>query len=526
MKLKFLSNIKQIILLLIILIFVLLAFWNNEVSAKTWNVDDDGGADFEEIQKAVDSAESGDNIKVSEGTYTENLIVDKSINLIGDGEKNTIIDGGKNSNVVKINADSVNISGFKIINGGKGFRDSGIKVESSNNIIYENNCSFQTNGIYLDNSHNNFISKNICSSNSKYGIKLYYTNNTIVTNNICTNNKDSIYFENSSKNTIKNSMSSYNEIGLYLAYASNNNIIKNNTFSYNDDYGIILNFISNNNEISKNTISNNRRGIIVQSFSRNNTAEYNNIFENIKSGIYALCNNNYSIKAINNWWGDSSGPYHHTNPNGKGDEVTEYVEFTPWLSESTSQIDENGGTSSDEKFIEIIFSPHGMLCIIAIIVVISAVGRVKRGKKKKLQLQTSQQQYTQQNPYLQSPQSLISSQPIPPLQQIQPQKVQQFPSQQPIQQPQTQQRFQPQQRPQVAQQQPIQQPHMQKQYAKNQTFQPTTFQHHQMKPQQYHQNPSQNNKRSQVPMVNCPYCKAQVLAKFKFCNMCGKQIKT
>jgi len=40
-----------------------------------------------------------------------------------------------------------------------------------------------------------------------------------------------------------------------------------------------------------------------------------------------------TINAIDNWWGDQSGPYHPSkNPDGKGDEISDYVEFDPWLS--------------------------------------------------------------------------------------------------------------------------------------------------------------------------------------------------
>jgi hypothetical protein len=38
------------------------------------------------------------------------------------------------------------------------------------------------------------------------------------------------------------------------------------------------------------------------------------------------------VDAINNWWGDDSGPYHPTlNPQGKGNKVSDNVLFDPWL---------------------------------------------------------------------------------------------------------------------------------------------------------------------------------------------------
>lgn len=39
-----------------------------------------------------------------------------------------------------------------------------------------------------------------------------------------------------------------------------------------------------------------------------------------------------TLMAENNWWGDDSGPYHPTtNPNGQGDQVSDYVDYDPWL---------------------------------------------------------------------------------------------------------------------------------------------------------------------------------------------------
>jgi len=59
---------------------------------ETITVDDDGGADYETIQDAVDAAEDGDTVRVYEGTYEENVVVDKSIDLVGSGS--AIIEAG------------------------------------------------------------------------------------------------------------------------------------------------------------------------------------------------------------------------------------------------------------------------------------------------------------------------------------------------------------------------------------------------------------------------------------------------
>lgn len=41
---------------------------------------------------------------------------------------------------------------------------------------------------------------------------------------------------------------------------------------------------------------------------------------------------NGSLSAVNNWWGDATGPFHPgLNPQGKGDTVSDNVLFSPWL---------------------------------------------------------------------------------------------------------------------------------------------------------------------------------------------------
>ena len=44
------------------------------------------------------------------------------------------------------------------------------------------------------------------------------------------------------------------------------------------------------------------------------------------------CDGPPNVDARNNWWGDASGPYHPTlNSGGLGDEVSNNVDFDPWL---------------------------------------------------------------------------------------------------------------------------------------------------------------------------------------------------
>jgi F-box protein 11 len=51
----------------------------------------DGSGDFSTIGAAVEAAEPGDTVKVTPGTYTESVVIDKDLTVIGDGRREDII---------------------------------------------------------------------------------------------------------------------------------------------------------------------------------------------------------------------------------------------------------------------------------------------------------------------------------------------------------------------------------------------------------------------------------------------------
>jgi len=71
--------ITGMILTLLLVSMLSLAFNIQPVKAEptTWTVDDDGPADFHTIQEAINVANAGDTILVRDGTYTENVKVNK-----------------------------------------------------------------------------------------------------------------------------------------------------------------------------------------------------------------------------------------------------------------------------------------------------------------------------------------------------------------------------------------------------------------------------------------------------------------
>lgn len=82
-------------------------------------------------------------------------------------------------------------------------------------------------------------------------------------------------------------------------------------------------------------LSSGRAGVYVSNFyyfspgNARPTIHYNDISGN-QWGVYNATAR--TVDAINNWWGDPSGPFHPLlNPLGSGDRVSDRVDFIPWL---------------------------------------------------------------------------------------------------------------------------------------------------------------------------------------------------
>ena len=125
--------------------------------AETWTVDDDGKADFDNIQSALYSASDGDVIVVMPGTYTSTQdayvvnMYGKAVTLRSSdpSEPNvvaaTIIDGeGTRRGIACFNDEtsSTSISGFTITNG---YADSGGGMYNLNSSPTLTNCIFKNN---------------------------------------------------------------------------------------------------------------------------------------------------------------------------------------------------------------------------------------------------------------------------------------------------------------------------------------------------------------------------------------------
>jgi parallel beta-helix repeat protein len=179
--------------------------------SRTITVDDNGPADFHVVQEAINAANPGDAIYVYDGTYYENVVVNKTVSLIGENKSNTIIDGNGVGpmGTVWLQSDNSSITGFTIRNGEYGVRISG-------SIAYfprftghriEDNCIVENlyGAICLQTCANNTISNNIIENNTLFGIHIWSSaNNTIINNTVVNNGHGIDFYGNSNDNILRN----------------------------------------------------------------------------------------------------------------------------------------------------------------------------------------------------------------------------------------------------------------------------------------------------------------------------------
>jgi len=146
------------------------------LASNTWYVDGVNGSDANDCQTAliacktighaISLASSGDSIIVAAATYTENLTIGISLNVIGSGASTTIIDGGRTGRVVTIPISNVqvNLANVTIRNGLGRYGGGGVynfgtltiiaSVVSGNEVMPPKTCFFgcvaSGGGIYND----------------------------------------------------------------------------------------------------------------------------------------------------------------------------------------------------------------------------------------------------------------------------------------------------------------------------------------------------------------------------------------
>ncbi|MBC7128358.1 MAG: right-handed parallel beta-helix repeat-containing protein, partial [Thermoplasmatales archaeon] len=315
-----------------------------DLENKVW-IDDDynsstfgyGYDHFNTIQQGINAVGEGGKVIVHDGTYKENIVINKEISLVGD----PVIDaqGGIG---ISIEANNTLVENFTIYNG-----TTGIRVYNSSFTVQDviiNNCTiynFTDNGISFENVINSWVNNTQVNSSSR-GIYLYSSSHNNITDCIVHHNTgNGIYINHtSSNNTITNCSAYNNSVGIHVKWSHDNKII-NCTVYNSSGHGIFLEDTSLNTNVINceshhnvdsgiaiayaptNVINcsfyNNRLGINLWHGSGNNITNCS-AYENTQAGIAlttsSSSNNITNCSAYNNYYGiwlDSSSNNNITN---------------------------------------------------------------------------------------------------------------------------------------------------------------------------------------------------------------------
>jgi len=213
------------------------------------------GLEYTTIQQAIDARETldGHTIFVGEGTYYENVTVNKSLSLVGENESTTIIDGNYTENPVLITASHVNMTGFTFQ-----------KATILDSYMEAHGLQSYAIRVGAGAAYNN-IRHNIITDNPRFGIIVNESTHNMIS--------DDLFVENS-----------WSDLTLH---SSSSNIVFNNTFRnmnltpHGEGIGVVN---STDNEFYDNHILNKALGIVLDSSDRNRFYA-NNMTDNL-SGFY------------------------------------------------------------------------------------------------------------------------------------------------------------------------------------------------------------------------------------------------
>jgi pimeloyl-ACP methyl ester carboxylesterase len=136
-----------------------------------------------------------------------------------------------------------------------------------------------------------------------------------------------LVYNNSTLNISDGNISCLNDgISLYSEASANISGVK---ISDATDAGIIVfnNTTPDTINITKSEITNNNYGFVV--FNSDISVHQNSIHDNFTAGAFTFIP--IDLDFTSNYWGDSSGPIHLSNPDGVGDEVSDNILFKPFL---------------------------------------------------------------------------------------------------------------------------------------------------------------------------------------------------
>lgn len=323
----------------------------------TFYVDNDGDPDIycTSIREGIQNAGNGDTVYVYNGTYNENRLIWRSINLTGEEKNTTIVDGNFKGSVIDIKSDNVVVRGFTLKNikefpyfegyygcvkigakhalitdnimtpgklddymQGAGVYLRGPEISENiikNNIIYYNGGTGRAVGVHIVlGSHDNIVENN--EIYGCYGVAIEphgstgCDHNTVVSNYFH-NMGIGVYIDEIIDNVVQRTRISSNTIAYCEAgvstFFAGDVFIENNTVTHCAEGIELWGFGFTNCYVVSNNISDNDLGIYAA--GENNMIYYNNFVNNTKNAETEITRHTWynPTTKIGNYWDDYKG---------------------------------------------------------------------------------------------------------------------------------------------------------------------------------------------------------------------------
>lgn len=336
-----------------------LLFLFSTTNATVWYVHPD--STLNSIQAGLDSCSTDDTVLVAAGTYCEELAwpSTQGIDLISEsGPDTTVVERYGNGKLALIYGSVISIgtgvdsttviNGFTIRNGSSYDAGGGISCYHcsptiTGNIITGNEACISGGGIHCECSSPTITGNTITGNRADGyggGICCAINSSATITGNVIANNAAHYYgggidcrvgsSPTITGNNITSNTAKYGS-GIVCGGHSTPTITGNNiTDNTADSLGGGIALINASPDIDNCTISSNNGGGVYCKDGSNPEIHYSNITNNIGYGVQNV-DSNVIVNAKDNWWGDPNGPG-GVGP-GNGDEVSEWVDYDPWLTE-------------------------------------------------------------------------------------------------------------------------------------------------------------------------------------------------
>ena len=200
------------------------------------------------LQPLVDQADDGDRLRLPAGHYPGPLTIDRSLTL--EGEQGAVIDGGGDGHAVILTAPEIVLDGITIESWGRNLTDmdAGIFVArtATGAVIRSGRLSGPGFGIWLDAVSDVKIIDNVIrgvagirSQDRGNGVHLFNVRNVLVEGNDIAYTRDGIYIDNSSQSFLNRNVLHDLRYGIHYMYAYDNHLQGNLTFNTRTGYALM-----------------------------------------------------------------------------------------------------------------------------------------------------------------------------------------------------------------------------------------------------------------------------------------------